>query len=115
MTRHNGENLLRPQLTEIGLWKRQRVRSNHSSGADARLSRWFEGSPLAAIGVRADIRQSQGDEHILKSSVLPGAAVNQGPDDVGSEGLERSNGARDDVQDEDGMPEVLEHLCATMS
>ena len=23
MTRHDGENLLGPQLTEIGLWKRQ--------------------------------------------------------------------------------------------
>ena len=64
--------------------------------------------------MRADIRQSQRDEHILQPPSFPGAAVNQGPDDVGSEGPERSNGACVNVQDEHGMPEVLEHLGDTM-
>ena len=49
MTCDDGKNLLRPHLTEIGLWKCQRVRSNHSTGANARLRGWFEGGPLAAV------------------------------------------------------------------
>ena len=114
MSRDDGENLLSPQLTEIGLWKRQRIRSNHSSGANACLSRRFEGGPLATVGVRADVWKSQGDEDVLKPPVLPGATVNQGPHDVGPEGLERSNGACVDVQDEDGVPKVLEYLGDTM-
>gem|GEM_PF-6845128 len=75
MSRDDGENLLSPQLTEIGLWKRQRIRSNHSSGANACLSRRFEGGPLATVGVRADVWKSQGDEDVLDPPVLSGAAV----------------------------------------
>ncbi|WP_253269910.1 hypothetical protein [Actinomyces sp. oral taxon 170] len=40
--------------------------------------------------------------------------MDQWPDDVGPEGLERPNGARIDVQDQDGVPEVLEDLGNAM-
>ena len=114
MTGDDGQDVLRPELTEVGMWKRQRIRSNHSSGANARFSGGFEGGSLTAVGMGPHIWQVQRNEHVLQPSVLSWATVDQWPYDVGAEGLERSDGACVDVQDQDGVPEVLKDLGDAM-
>ena len=60
--------------------------------------------------MRADVGQVKGQEDVLKAAVLTGTAVDQRPDNVRAEGAQRGDGARIDVEDEDGVPQVLEHL-----
>ena len=114
MTGDDGQDVLRPELTEVGMWKRQRIRSNHSSGANACFSGGFERGSLTAVGMGPHIWQVQRNEHVLQPSVLSWATVDQWPYDVGAEGLERSDGACVDVQDQDGVSEVLKDLGDAM-